>query len=783
MNKTRRSWSVFNTVHTRQKVSGSPVNGVGRKPGRLLVSLYGLALVSACDSSGPLVTSSPNMEEIVNVPELIRLAASTPANKQSNLLVNGNFESRLDGWGTCNNNNELTLTTTASEGQAALVVGNSNCAQQGLAITPGARLTLTCDARILENQDGWTGLGLSFYDESWSFISEPDAKLINGTTFQQYTVTATAPQNARNLGVWLYAENPASIDNCVLTADSQPQPPLTDNLLYNASFIDANNGIPENWNDRCNGSAYQNTSFDNKSLVLGDGACVHQTLSTGALNAIQGKDFTLSCRYTGAGNGLATISTNLTNKREQTGQNDEVNLQPTGVYYSSGGPVVMTNRLVGRAKDSLTPGDIFVAISHSGPADSLVVLDCSLTANKIEGPFKIGDTGPAGGVVFQVSDDGMSGLEAAPDEASSGGRWCDFDLADSGIDIPGVDNITDTSIADSNTGRQNTQNINAICTSASTAAQIASSYVFPNGQTDGFLPNNEELLQLYRNKLFLNSFALSDDYWSSTEAGNYNAWAIPFRIIYDAELNTLPKTAPGRVRPIRQFGNINPRHYQRSYELINSQSDVIVNGYLNTGYPEWEDSYISDGRELFKLEGNNRTDGLAAGNFRIKRHDNNLYLWVVTPGKLPAVSDSYPSNGLLWQDDSFEIYFNLGNESTTSYDANDYVKIFSYGSGDLQSDGFTIDPVTVPGINSRKQLSHNARCNTLSPYGELECELQFDLTEMGLANRVNAEFGFDIHWNIDEDGGNRESKWSWCSADTLTAWEDMSKVTCSFVLK
>lgn len=129
------------------------------------------------------------------------------------------------------------------------------------------------------------------------------------------------------------------------------------------------------------------------------------------------------------------------------------------------------------------------------------------------------------------------------------------------------------------------------------------------------------------------------------------------------------------------------------------------------------------------------------------------------------------------------MYFNLGNEASNGYDQNDYGKIFSYGLGELQSDNFTIDPVTVTSINSKKSLSHNARCNTLSPYGELECELRFDLTEMGLANLTNAEFGFDIHWNIDEDGGNRESKWSWCSGDTLTAWEDMSKVSCSFVLE
>jgi hypothetical protein len=37
--------------------------------------------------------------------------------------------------------------------------------------------------------------------------------------------------------------------------------------------------------------------------------------------------------------------------------------------------------------------------------------------------YAIGDTGPAGGIVFYITDDGLHGLEAAPADQSSGAEW------------------------------------------------------------------------------------------------------------------------------------------------------------------------------------------------------------------------------------------------------------------------------------------------------------------------------------------------------------------------
>ena len=131
----------------------------------------------------------------------------------------------------------------------------------------------------------------------------------------------------------------------------------------------------------------------------------------------------------------------------------------------------------------------------------------------------------------------------------------------------------------------------------------------------------------------------------------------------------------------------------------------------------------------------------------------------------------------MWNDDSFEIYFNTGNESTIGYDENDFVRIYGF------SNAGSYTPITVSGVNS--QLELNETTKTCFP-GELigsVCFLKFSLAELGVAGMDVAEIGFDIHFNFDNDGGEREAKYSWCGEQTIEAWRDMSKLNCSLVLR
>ena len=163
--------------------------------------------------------------------------------------------------------------------------------------------------------------------------------------------------------------------------------------------------------------------------------------------------------------------------------------------------------------------------------------------DEVEDGFAIGDTGPGGGIVFSVSADGMSGLEAAREDQASA-QWCN-----SNTDIPGVENLGfDISIPDPNSGAENTPRIIDVCGNSS-AAGVAAAYEWPNGQTDGFLPNREELDLLFNQRNDVGGFAVGV-YWSSSEFVNFGAWVQGFvsglQFVVDED-DTL------RVRAVRAF--------------------------------------------------------------------------------------------------------------------------------------------------------------------------------------------------------------------------------------
>ena len=159
--------------------------------------------------------------------------------------------------------------------------------------------------------------------------------------------------------------------------------------------------------------------------------------------------------------------------------------------------------------------------------------------------YAIGDTGPGGGIVFSVSADGTSGLEAAREDHSTGVQWCD-----SNTDIPGVENLGfDFSIPDPNLGAENTPRIIDVCGDSS-AAGVAAAYVWPNGQTDGFLPNREELGLLFNQRTVVGGFA-NVGYWSSSEFDfNLVAWN---QVFLGGIQGIIDKGTTLRVRAVRAF--------------------------------------------------------------------------------------------------------------------------------------------------------------------------------------------------------------------------------------
>ena len=186
------------------------------------------------------------------------------------------------------------------------------------------------------------------------------------------------------------------------------------------------------------------------------------------------------------------------------------------------------------------------------------------------GPCAVGDTGPAGGVVFYDAGEHKPWgryLEVSPKTAEViGWPW-----RKPGYE-PTVDLIYDEKTEPSRIkrvkskfigmGAANTQRIVSVYGAGRYAARAAWDYSV-NGYDDWFLPSADELDVMY-NVLYANaepliSFAPTY-YWSSSEYDLKNAWTVLFRSgqRFDREgwftSKDTGKPNAMRVRPIRAFG-------------------------------------------------------------------------------------------------------------------------------------------------------------------------------------------------------------------------------------
>ncbi len=150
--------------------------------------------------------------------------------------------------------------------------------------------------------------------------------------------------------------------------------------------------------------------------------------------------------------------------------------------------------------------------------------------------YQIGDTGPAGGIVFHVT--GCGGMEAAP-ENQTPAEWGCY-----GTEISGAD---ETAVG---TGKQNTADIIAGCDEAGIAAKITDNYSL-NGFGDWYLPSINEL-GLMRTNLYLRGLGgfSGGEHWSSSEFSSDRARIITF---VSGNVGTFDKPNPLTVRAVRAF--------------------------------------------------------------------------------------------------------------------------------------------------------------------------------------------------------------------------------------
>ena len=157
--------------------------------------------------------------------------------------------------------------------------------------------------------------------------------------------------------------------------------------------------------------------------------------------------------------------------------------------------------------------------------------------------YRIGETGPAGGIIFHdkgSASEGWRFLEAAPSDTHAGIQWNNG----SNIDIKG----TSTAVG---TGRANTAAIIAAQGSGSYAAMVCRN-LNQGGFADWFLPSKDELDLMYKNLKARNLGGFGSGwYWSSSQSSSNNvAWLQRFS---DGVQDYLYKHSNCAVRAVRVF--------------------------------------------------------------------------------------------------------------------------------------------------------------------------------------------------------------------------------------
>ena len=185
-------------------------------------------------------------------------------------------------------------------------------------------------------------------------------------------------------------------------------------------------------------------------------------------------------------------------------------------------------------------------VGERGPAGGLVfyttVASTPPTVRAPDREYRIGDTGPAGGIIFYINPNAGNWkyLEAAPRDIGTM-QW-----QSSSTNVRGTRDSLGS-------GKENTE----LGVKQNVRPAMASQQFSHGGYQDWFLPSKAELDLMYINlKMIRNTGNFSDTwYWSSTQYNetNYTGWAWSQNFSDGSQGDGSRKTDMLTVRPIRQF--------------------------------------------------------------------------------------------------------------------------------------------------------------------------------------------------------------------------------------
>jgi hypothetical protein len=158
-----------------------------------------------------------------------------------------------------------------------------------------------------------------------------------------------------------------------------------------------------------------------------------------------------------------------------------------------------------------------------------------------------------------------------------------------------------------------------------------------------------------------------------------------------------------------------------------------------------------------------------SADFRALWDENNLYLLVdVTDDVL--VNDTSPDQQVTlptgstsipwWYDDCVEVYIDADNSKSNQYDSDDAQYHFDWDK-------------THPtmGVHNQHGRMENIEFAIVTTEKGYRTEIKFPWATLGKKPSVGSSIGLDVHVNDDDNGGERDTKITWCDKQD-TAWSN-----------
>ena len=177
--------------------------------------------------------------------------------------------------------------------------------------------------------------------------------------------------------------------------------------------------------------------------------------------------------------------------------------------------------------------------------------------------FEVGDTGPAGGIIFYVASTEQTTSYTDSNGSSKTLTWKYLEVASGEATANRSDKIqwssSDTGSYGSTataigSGLSNTLNLLSKSGVTFPAAQACATYGDNTDYDDWFLPSKDELNKIYENRNVLNTTfkeGTGDQYWSSSETSGNGTWRLDFNA--GTWNNQVDRSIAWYVRPIRAF--------------------------------------------------------------------------------------------------------------------------------------------------------------------------------------------------------------------------------------